>query len=217
MAHHAYLVVGDLEEGIARAEVFAEKGAEVVTLRYGQFTVDDARALADTVQRASSERVIVVAVRRFFHEAQNALLKVFEEPPSGTTLVLVLEGAGALLPTLRSRLVPLPGTRGSRALPASAEAFIAGTAAAREKLVAKLLERAKSDKPEEKQAARADALVLVEGIAHAAHAKSEAPGMRDLLSDLSRFAPILHERAAPLKPILEHLLIVAPSARAFDK
>ena len=35
--------------------------------------------------------------------AQNALLKIFEEPPSGVTIILLTESRRALLPTVRSR------------------------------------------------------------------------------------------------------------------
>lgn len=38
------------------------------------------------------------------HEAANALLKLLEEPPSDTTLILTTDVPGALLPTIRSRV-----------------------------------------------------------------------------------------------------------------
>lgn len=38
------------------------------------------------------------------HEAANALLKLLEEPPSDTTLILTSDVPGALLPTIRSRV-----------------------------------------------------------------------------------------------------------------
>ena len=40
-------------------------------------------------------------------QAANALLKVLEEPPAGTTLILTSSEPGRLLPTMRSRTVPL--------------------------------------------------------------------------------------------------------------
>jgi DNA polymerase III subunit delta' len=40
-------------------------------------------------------------------EAANALLKLLEEPPADTTLVLTVADPQALLPTIRSRLLPL--------------------------------------------------------------------------------------------------------------
>ncbi len=50
------------------------------------------------------------------HEAANALLKLLEEPPSDTTLILTSDVPGALLPTIRSRVQairvsPLPVER----------------------------------------------------------------------------------------------------------
>lgn len=39
-------------------------------------------------------------------EAANALLKVLEEPPAGTTFILTASDPDALLPTIRSRLLP---------------------------------------------------------------------------------------------------------------
>jgi DNA polymerase-3 subunit delta' len=42
------------------------------------------------------------------HEAANALLRFFEEPPSGVVVLLTASGPGALLPTIRSRFVELP-------------------------------------------------------------------------------------------------------------
>lgn len=193
---------------------------DVVQLRHGLFSVDDARAFKDAVMRAPAKgekKVVIAVAERFFHEAQNALLKAFEEPPAGTFLVLVLPSEGIVAPTLRSRLLPLPGKGAKRALPSIAAEFIGAGKPAREKLVAKVLDRAKSDKDEEKSAGRADALALLEGLAMAAyesHKKSPSPAVAALLADLDRFIPILHERSAPLKPILEHLLIVAPAKLA---
>lgn len=52
----------------------------------------------------NAERLVVQEASQ---EAANALLKVLEEPPEGTFLILTAREAGALLPTIRSRLVPV--------------------------------------------------------------------------------------------------------------
>src|SRR5690606_28997661 len=41
-------------------------------------------------------------------EAANALLKLLEEPPADTTIILTSSQPGALLPTIRSRVLALP-------------------------------------------------------------------------------------------------------------
>ena len=237
MAHHAYVIEGEAEDGIGRALGFAERelalsaeaNPDVIVRRYGLFSVEDARELAGIARLSSTTggaQAIVVSATRLFHEAQNALLKLFEEPPPDTYLFLVVPSAGMLLPTMRSRVMALPedGKNAKKAKKVQkenqgiAEAFLGATAAAREKLVAKLLAQAKSDKDEEKQAARADALALAEGLARAAHAKwlaakpesAEEKSLRAYLADLDSFIPILHERSAPLKLIFEHLALAAP-------
>lgn len=230
MAHHAYFVTGESEQGIEAALAYAEaelglarhNNPDLIVLRHGLFSVDDARKIIDSANRApmkGEKKAIVISALRLFHEAQNAMLKVFEEPPAGTTLILVIPAEGMLLPTLRSRLLPLPFSEKqimteNRSL---SRAFLEARTAEREKLVAKLLDRAKSDKDEEKQAARNEAVELVEGLIEAAYAKREevqdAADREELmafLSDLDAFLPILHERSAPLKLIFEHILLVIP-------
>jgi hypothetical protein len=213
-----------MEEGIAAALSFGEQelslsvqSPDLLTLRHGLFSVDDARFVTELASRAPVQgeaKLIVIAAGRIFHEAQNALLKTFEEPAPGTYLVLIVPSEGNIIPTLRSRLLPLPGTESASGLSSEAEEFVSGTARTREKVIKDILERAKSDDQEEKQAARLAALRLAEGIAHkayTAHKKKESPELRALLEDLSRLIPVLHERSAPLKPILEHLSLTVPA------
>lgn len=227
MAHHAYLYVGDREQGIAVARTFAEEALglsgtdhpDVTILSYdGLFSVENARmvnALATQGPIAGDRKLIAIAASRIYHEAQNALLKTFEEPIEGVVLALIVPTEGIVLPTLRSRLVPFPIT--TRHIAPEAEALLSASKTEREKLVTKLLARSKSDKDAEKQAARIEAARIVEGLLIAAHeARKDAAGANAgeldlLLRDLDRFMPIMHQSSAPLKLIFEHLLIVLPA------
>jgi hypothetical protein len=242
--HHAYFVAGEVEAGVTSALSFAERtldftlehNSDVVVLRFGLFTVDDARKLIDSAYRSASGdkgKVIIASMTRVFHEAQNALLKLFEEPPEGVTLILCVPSAGLLLPTLRSRLLELPIDRGENSKGKSdskedqtkldiTNEFLRADTKEREKIITKLLDRAKSDKDDVKQAARSEAIGLVEGLLRASYALSkEGEGsitthvheeLRDFEDDLSSFLPILHERSAPLKLIFEHILLVIPTS-----
>ncbi len=222
--HHAYFFAGSRGVGEERARRFAtrvlgsiEGNPDAIFLSYDLLSVEEARTLKEVVLRTSvrgESKVVVVSLSRFFHEAQNALLKVFEEPPEGTYLVLVVPSAGILLPTLRSRLLPLPeqGTV-EQNTESVGTLFIKGGKKEREKIIEALLKRAKSDKEEEKSLARAEALELIEEMTRTAYAKNTKTPSKELsalLSDLASFTPMLHDRATPLKPILEHLLIVTP-------
>lgn len=229
MKHHAYLYVGERDAGVRAVRTFAENSLglsgmdnpDIAVFEYGLFSKDDAlRITAFSAQSSVSggTRVIAIVVGRLFHEAQNALLKLFEEPNEGTVLALIVPAEGLLLPTLRSRLMPLPREHSQDVLSEDVRAFLEASKTEREKLVAKLVAKSKSDKETEKQAARLAAVDLIYGITRVAHTKrnisegKEAQELDALLSDLSRFAPILHERSAPLKLIFEHLLLILPTS-----
>lgn len=230
MAHHAYVVEGDREAGIFSAREYArevlglsgEQHPDVVVFQYGLFSVDDAREVARFASNspvAGDQKVLAIAATRIFHEAQNALLKLFEEPPVGTTMVLIVPSLGQLLPTLRSRVLTLPKYGPTKSVldeHVMAQSFLSLDASARTKFITKLLDRTKGDKDEDKQAARGELLQLMESLSRVAYrAREKATGspreeLTFLLSDLDTFIPILHERSAPLKLICEHLLLVIP-------
>jgi hypothetical protein len=136
---------------------------------------------------------------------------------------------GVFIPTLRSRLLPLPELheekggvlKGEAGEPGIAAQFLAASSDEREKIAAKLVERSKSDKDEVKQAARQEAIELMNGLIQTAHIELETvktpEGRNDLLQfleELSSFTPILYERSAPLKLIFEHVLLVIPQTLA---
>jgi DNA polymerase III delta prime subunit len=228
---HAYVLADESERGIETAANFAEStfdiarhqdSADFIVLRYGLFSVEDARKLSELACNAptGAHKVIVVTATRLFHEAQNALLKLFEEPPAATTLILIVPSEGMLIPTLRSRLAQLPRQPDikDKATPSSlGETFLKASAEEREKLVTKLVDRSKADKDEEKQRARSEAIALAEDLLRAAEAvrvANRSVGREDdtlaFQKDLMAFMPLLHTRSAPLKLIFEHLLLVIP-------
>lgn len=226
MAHHAYLYIGTHEAGIQAARAFAARNLGIEGTQHpdlavfsyeGLFPIDHARRIITFASQApvrGDKKLIVIAAGRLFPPAQNALLKLFEEPSEGTTLILIVPAIGMLLPTLRSRLIELP--REEAGIDESTQTFLTATRVEREKIVAKLLARVKSDKEEEKQAARMEAVHLCEGLIRAAYlrrtkaTKEEQETLTLFLQDLDRFMPILHTSSAPLKMIFEHLLIVMP-------
>ena len=226
-AHHAFYAAGDREEGIAAALSFLETerglgsagNPDVIVERHQLFSVDDARRVERKAALAAvggKEKALVIAADRLFHEAQNALLKVLEEPSEGTTIILVVPAVGTLLATVRSRVQPLPGMK--IAAPRASEeshAFWEGTPSARGKIVEAILKESKSDDEDDKARARTRARELAEGLAVLAH-KAWREGSKTphflLLEDLNRLIPVLYDRSAPLKPILEHILITAPKA-----
>lgn len=222
MQHHAFVIEAGAEEGIEAAQTWAkeqlgmkiENNPDVVVMRYGLLSVEDARGVADSVAGApftGEHKVVIIAANRVYHEAQNALLKLFEEPPRGTYLFLVLPTLGSLLPTLRSRVQILerPALRlrsGRQEIANTAEQFLAANKEKRSAIIKRLTSG--SDEGERREL-RDEAIALVNGI-EVALLREGLEKNATTLSDISRLRGYLHDRGAPVKLILEHLAIVTP-------
>ena len=74
--------------------------------------VDDVRKVGDFLSKTSFNdgwRVVIIdSADDMNKNAANALLKILEEPPAKTILLLVSHNPGLLLPTIRSRCAKLP-------------------------------------------------------------------------------------------------------------
>ncbi len=220
MQHHAFVIEAETEEGIATAEAWVEKelgmiiigNPDVVVMKYGLLTVEDARRVTELAAGkafAGDTKVVIIAASRAYHEAQNALLKVFEEPPVGTYLFLILPSVGGLLPTLRSRVQILNNVEHSVFnISKSAEEFMTGSKEKRSAIIKKLTS-GKDD--EERRELRDEATALVNGIEAAAYQNLSLGGETPkLLSDIATLRMHLYDRSAPVKMILEHLSLVIP-------
>lgn len=73
-----------------------------------QLGINEVRYLTDASARKSlgeGDYVFVVLATTISIEAQNAMLKLFEEPPVKTIFYLIIPAESILLPTLRSRFI----------------------------------------------------------------------------------------------------------------
>lgn len=221
MNHHAFVIEAEAEDGIATAQAWVEKelglkvekNPDVAVLRYGLFSVADARKVSELASGAAfagESKVVIISASRAYHEAQNALLKIFEEPPAGTYLFLIMPSLGGLLPTLRSRVQTLEINYGHRKslIPEAAAEFLKAGKEERTTLI-KRLTSGKGD--EKKRELRDEAIAIVNGIEMAAYANLKLGGeTAKLLSDIATLRTYLYDRSAPVKMILEHLSLVIP-------
>lgn len=229
MRHHAYVIEAGVEEGVERAlawtkdELSLEVKAnpDVIVLRYGLFSVDDARRVNEIAIQAplrGDKKVIIIAVTRAYHEAQNSLLKLFEEPTPGTHLFLVLPTLGGLLPTLLSRVSVLDAPHTQRAIPEEALLFVE---ASREKRSAQIKKLSTGKDEDERRENRDRVLAIVNGIEAVAYARfrrsQASSGVATLLNDIATLRGFLHDRSAPVRMILEHLSLIIPKDLPTDR
>ena len=106
--HHACLLVGTIDW--ARTQIPPEEqvlGQDVLLYKYERMSIANVRSLiyeAGLRPVARTHRTFIIVCDSLLHEAQNALLKIFEEPNNHTIFYLVIPREDMLLPTLRSRM-----------------------------------------------------------------------------------------------------------------
>ena len=70
-----------------------------------EFKVDDAKEVIQEAYIAESEtKYIILVSSKYNTYAQNALLKLLEEPPRNIVFILIAKSKTSLLPTIRSRM-----------------------------------------------------------------------------------------------------------------
>lgn len=113
--HHAYFLVGDAVEIFEGLKDFLNEEVGFRTVgsadfwhgKYNTLNIENARLIAENQERKDfslGKKIFVIEADFITEEAQNALLKVFEEPTAGTHF-FIISPQDMLLPTLRSRMV----------------------------------------------------------------------------------------------------------------
>jgi len=168
---HAYIIEGDADPAVAAVCAFCEGGLkcaiagnpDFVLERYDTLHVEDAVALRERqsmVTAGDGRQIIVAAFRNATRDAQNALLKVLEEPAARTHFFLVVPYASLLLPTVRSRAVLVRfGGEGDSSL---AGPWLKAAVGKRMSLAEKLAKDIRDDRK-----TRADGLALLDGLERA--------------------------------------------------
>lgn len=114
--HHACLFEGEREEILERLTTALEREINFPTKgnpdfwhgEFETFGIDDSRVLKEMQTRKPvmyGRKIFIVSAHSFTTEAQNSLLKVFEEPAVGTHFFIITQNSETILPTLRSRLM----------------------------------------------------------------------------------------------------------------
>jgi len=111
--HHGYLIEGRREEIVPEILAFCEEldikttsNPDFYHIEIDNFKIDEAfdvRAMSVNKSFTSSKRIFILSINNFSLDAQNVLLKMFEEPTENTHFFLVVPDTNALLKTFISR------------------------------------------------------------------------------------------------------------------
>jgi DNA polymerase III delta prime subunit len=107
--HHAVVYVTPSPEAtVLRLKNEHADNSEVIVRITDTLAISEVRKLIEQSYQTpgdKSYRLLVVVANQIASEAQQALLKILEEPPATTRFAVVLPDATTLLPTVRSRVL----------------------------------------------------------------------------------------------------------------
>lgn len=215
--HHGYCIAGDRNEIFNNLCVFFEEdfnfpiksNADFWVEEFDAFGIDDSRRVKEVHAtksfRTDSRKVYVIKANSITREAQNALLKIFEEPSPGNHFFIITPSTETLLPTLRSRLQVIEfHTTSLDENVKKAEAFIHASPGERLEIVKKLVEEIANE-----EKTKSDAVAFVSHIERVIHDKKEitklSPYDVHVFSEIIKCRGYLTDRSSSVKMILEHL------------
>lgn len=210
--HHAYIIEGEREAVLL--ELFRLLKKELSIERQGNpdlfheefdvFGIDDGRRVKEMSSNAAftgTKKIFVIATRSITNEAQNSLLKVFEEPTPNTHFFIVMPVLTKLLPTFRSRaLIIRHDSAGKAGDDVSAGEFVSAAPAKRLTLLKGIVES--KDKGKAEAFLRALALHLKkDGVKSLDEKKAAA------LGEISKALSYIGDRSSSVKLLLEHIAL----------
>jgi len=203
--HHAILLIGPHDACLSRIPEEYRSGPDSFVHVAERLTIEAARVLRLQAQSRpvqSDKRRFVISCTEFNREAQNALLKLFEDPPSTSQFYIITPRLSALLPTVRSRLALEYVADADTTEDPIVEAFIGARYAARLAQVGKLASAKDT----------AGMRTLIAGIERAA-VRTETPAMRSALADVALASTYSSLIGGSPKMLLEHLALSLPEGK----
>ncbi len=233
LSHHAYYLVGEDSAHVELTTALAKQhkikihgNPDFSDRKYEIFTIDDARELKTSAEMrptsgdvttgadADAKKIFVVQMNSVTVEAQNALLKLLEEPASYVHFFLIVPSAHLLLPTVKSRLsfigtskgeISNHGGAGVADITSAAEeaATFAGLSVPKRLVYIKKLVDDISDEKRPKQAA-IDFLNALESLIHSTGGARKSTQQLEVIEKARGY---MDDRAPSVKMLLEYVAL----------
>ncbi len=215
-SHHAWLYRGNREDIPVLQEYLKTQGvnpignADVHMMMHDTAGVDEVRHFLHLSRRRPLRDAHVVSVlvaATVTREAQNALLKTFEEPTEHALYILVTPHPQQLLPTLRSRTHTLPHQTSDAPSTQDARSFLQSPASERLETIKKMLGSSSDER---------DVHALhsfLNALEHEASALVMTQTDREGIRALYDAKRALYEPGSAVKPLCEAMALLMPTVR----
>lgn len=218
--HHAHVIEGIPETVVPllvealreHLNIEAQGNPDVTVAYHDSFGIEEARTFKDVQTRAAfadGRKIFIVGADSFTIEAQNALLKTFEEPTIGTHFFIILPRAEMLIPTLRSRVLVISRNIAHKDDTAVlAQKFLDASLADRFAIVKKMAEK-KAGETIDRELFRT-LLDHIERIFYTRTAGKRDETTTHIFREIFQAKTYLADRGASPKMLLEHIAMVIP-------
>lgn len=208
-SHHAFGVEGNPDAAVSWLRDQLALGPDLSVYTSEQCDIDLVREirLRSDDRGFSGLRAFIISGYRFTHEAQNALLKMTEEPIVGTAFFLVVPRISHFLPTLRSRLHHVVTPR-EEAFSHLIQEFLRASHTERFKIIEKLIEGHDEHGQKRLAAERFDR--FTEELSRHLHRERISGAVSPAEREVLFVREYIYDTAASLKLLAEHLAISLP-------
>jgi DNA polymerase III delta prime subunit len=219
--YHSYVVEGErdtttilLRELLESRGITEKDSPDMLCQTYDIFTISDNSLIQEWHSKkplGENKKVCILATRFINREAEQALLKILEEPKENTHFFIIIPDANVLQDTIRSRVHIVHAHRDTKSQSSKdAKAFLASTPKNRIELVSEIIERNKDN--ENSGNIRFEAIELVNELEKLIYVKFKNDiNNKDIqfsLSELQKARTFLGTPGASVKMILEHMALV---------
>jgi len=227
LSHHAYALIGGdsiLEELISILErnhsIPIHGNPDLFDRKYEIFTIDDARELKTIHSMRpvhdSGKKIFIISMNGVTNEAQNAMLKLLEEPADYAHFFLIIPSEHLLLPTVKSRLsiINFAGKKGEAErvkgeVKSTGAEFDNGAKKFLEASIAKRLEMVKKlvDDITKEKATKQDAITFLNQVERAVYSGVGVMKGKSALEAIEKARNYAGDRAPSLKMLLEFVAL----------
>lgn len=215
--HHAYFIEGEKDIILPELLSFIEKKVKVPIKacadfyhqEYESFGIDDSRELRRLSSRKAivgNKKIFVLTFNTITHEAQNALLKLFEEPTPNTHFFIVTLNADKILSTLKSRMFVVHRNYVAEKKNKLSENFFNLSPKERLDFIKDMVENKDKNK----------AMELLNGLEASIYKKSQKKGLDSenikILKEIGIVRNYMGDRSPSIKMLLEHIALILPTS-----
>ena len=217
--HHAYCIVGNNESILIDVQQFLRKELGFIVegnpdFWYGEYDVldtEDGRTIKNlhgNKPTTGDKKIFVVNANFITEKAQNAMLKLFEEPRGDTHFFLVLPSLNNIIPTFRSRLfiIDTSGTNDSLINPAE---FLHMPVGERIKAVKGICDSITDEEKSKIEVTRFINALETELVKNTDFVQAKKDEL-NIFEEIERVRQYAGEQSPSLKMLLEHLALIIP-------